>query len=180
MPAASSVDRVRRALLLGAPLALVAPLIGGCTTELSPAQRASALNDRLSAGDRAGFVALFAADPGSQLLAERVFANLNATGAGVAGTDADHLQVSWHLPREPMVVSMAAVAIDRGAIGLSEDLDILVSQEVNGTPIVMDWLIRYAGTPLRRPQGGEPPPDQEFVAWHRKEVFHEPPRQQRA
>ncbi len=138
MPAASSVDRVRRALLLGAPLALVAPLIGGCTTELSPAQRASALNDRLSAGDRAGFVALFASDPGSQSLAERVFANLNATGAGVAGTDADHLQVSWHLPREPMVVSMAAVVIDRGAIANLTSAS--TGTEWLGDPLVIDTM----------------------------------------
>ena len=61
--------------------------------------------------------------------------------------------------------------------GLSEDLDILVSQEVNGSPIVTNWLICYAGRPLQRPQDGEPPPSQEFVAWHRKEVFHDPARQ---
>ena len=116
MPAASSVDRVRRALLLGAPLAFAAPLLGACTSTLTPDQRATALDDRLTAGDRTGFAALFAAAAGPQALAARVFANLNGTGAGIRASDADQLQVSWHLPSEPVMVSVAAVSTEGGLI----------------------------------------------------------------
>jgi putative restriction endonuclease len=102
-------------------------------------------------------------------------------GNTTLGLEAAHIK--WHAAGGPDVrengVALCTFhhkAIDRGAIGLSDDLHILISQEVNGNPIVTDWLIRYAGRPLRPPQVGEPPPNVEFIAWHRREVFHEPAR----
>ena len=67
-------------------------------------------------------------------------------------------------------------AFDRGALGLSPDLKVLVSQDVHGSHAVDDWILRYAHQPLRAPQVGQPVPDERFVEWHRREVFRQPPR----
>ncbi|MFT3862104.1 hypothetical protein [Micropruina sp.] len=118
MPAASSVDRLRRALLLSGPLALAAPLLGACSAAsgLTAAERAAALGDRLAARDRAGFLALFAADAGAQSLAERVFAHLGGTGAVFSAPQPDRLQVRWNLPAEPAVVSLAVLSASGGLV----------------------------------------------------------------
>lgn len=97
------------------------------------------------------------------------------------GLEAAH--VMWHAAGGPDLASNGIAlcafhhkAFDRGALGLSEDLRLLVSQDVHGGPAVQDWLVRYAAQPLRRPQTGQPPPSPDFTAWHRREVFRQPPR----
>jgi putative restriction endonuclease len=104
-------------------------------------------------------------------------------GDTTLGLEAAHIK--WHAAGGPDVLDNGVAlctfhhkAVDRGALGLSGNLEILVSQEVNGNPIVTDWLIRYAGQPLRQPQAGEPVPNFKFITWHRNEVFHDPPRQE--
>ena len=67
-------------------------------------------------------------------------------------------------------------AFDRGAIGLDDRRHILVSQEVHGGSHTENWLLRWSGQPLMRPQSGQPPPAAEHVAWHRSQVFRAPPR----
>jgi putative restriction endonuclease len=67
-------------------------------------------------------------------------------------------------------------AFDRGAISLGDDRRILVSQEVHGHSRVAELLTGFAGQSLRSPILGTPPPAAEHTAWHRREVFWEPPR----
>ena len=66
---------------------------------------------------------------------------------------------------------------DRGAMGLDEDLRILVSQHM----IVRDGRTQMpvkslAGRPMRRPQAAYRAPDVTYVKWHYENIFVEPPR----
>ena len=67
-------------------------------------------------------------------------------------------------------------AFDRGAIGLSEDYRVLVSQHVRGGQGVDQWLFQYVAAPIGPPQYGEEAPSPSNLAWHRREVFREPAR----
>jgi putative restriction endonuclease len=68
------------------------------------------------------------------------------------------------------------IALDAGALGLSDDLRILVSCDVNGQTMIEEFLYRFEGRQLLLPQSSYPPPARDYVAWHRKEVFHAPAR----
>jgi putative restriction endonuclease len=102
-------------------------------------------------------------------------------GRSDLGIEAAHIK--WHAAGGPDLAAnglamcvLHHVALDRGAITLSDDLRILVSQEVHGGPHVDEWLVEFAGRPARPPLAGEPPPAPDYLAWHRREVFREPPR----
>lgn len=113
MPAASSVDRVRRSLLLAAP----ALLLGACGTTASvPADPARTLNERLAVGDEAGFLAVFAPSEGAQALAGRIFATLSKQAAEITMTAAGRLRVDWSFPGEPRVASEASIDLIGGRI----------------------------------------------------------------
>jgi putative restriction endonuclease len=67
-------------------------------------------------------------------------------------------------------------AFDRGAMAVSDDHRILVSQHVRGSQMVNEWLFRYLGMPARKPLRGEPSPSTDNLFWHRSEVFRGPAR----
>lgn len=67
-------------------------------------------------------------------------------------------------------------AFDRGAIGMTRDHRIQISQHVNGCENTESWLIRWNGEPLRRPQTGQPAPALDYITWHQREVFRAPAR----
>jgi putative restriction endonuclease len=69
-------------------------------------------------------------------------------------------------------------AFDRGAIGLTDDHRVLVSQHVRGSTGIDEWLLQFVGSTINQPLPGEPPPSPSNVVWHRREVFREPPRSQ--
>ena len=66
--------------------------------------------------------------------------------------------------------------LDRGALGITPDHRILVSQSVHGGAQVADSILRYGGQPLAAPQPGMPPIAGRYSDWHRKEVFRTPAR----
>jgi putative restriction endonuclease len=66
--------------------------------------------------------------------------------------------------------------LDRGAIGLDESHRILISEHLHGSQGIEELLLRHLGSTLRFPQPGRPPPAPENIAWHRREVFRNPPR----
>lgn len=68
-------------------------------------------------------------------------------------------------------------AFDLGAIGLSVDLRILVSRAFHGGDRTVEFVHRFAGAPLRRPQPGLPLPQEQYRGWHEREVFRGPPRE---
>ena len=62
-------------------------------------------------------------------------------------------------------------ALDRGAITLSDGLDILVSSRVHGGGGLDPLFLALHGGRLRQPNLSEAAPKREFLVWHRAEVF---------
>ena len=60
---------------------------------------------------------------------------------------------------------------DRGAFTLSKQLQVMVSDEANGSEGFQEWLMRFHGQPLKFPQRRSYYPAEEYVSWHVKEVF---------
>ena len=60
---------------------------------------------------------------------------------------------------------------DRGAFTLSEQLEILVSDEANGSVGFEEWLRRFHGEQISFPQRRSYYPAVEFISWHVREVF---------
>lgn len=67
-------------------------------------------------------------------------------------------------------------AFDLGAIGVSEDRRVLVSQDLSGSDTVRRQLVAYAGQPLLGPQSPGDAPRPHFIKWHLREVFRGPAR----
>ena len=59
---------------------------------------------------------------------------------------------------------------DLGAFTIGRELQMLVSDEVNGLG-ADEWLIRHHGKPLQPPQKKQFYPKPEFLQWHVNEVF---------
>ncbi len=91
--------------------------------------------------------------------------------------------IRWHAAGGPDIpdnglalCSFHHKAFDRGAIGIDDDRHILISQHVRGSHGVDEWLVRFAGQPMRSPQQGELRPASQNIVWHRQEVFRHPAR----
>ena len=65
---------------------------------------------------------------------------------------------------------------DLGAFTLKESLIVEVSQNAYGHSGFDQNLLHYHGSTLRPPVNPTHRPDEEFLGWHRKEVFKHPPR----
>lgn len=63
---------------------------------------------------------------------------------------------------------------DRGALSITADHRILVSQQVYGHTGLSEWLLRYNGTEIFVPQSPVYLPRSEYTEWHRREVFRGP------
>ena len=91
--------------------------------------------------------------------------------------------VKWHSAGGPdtddnglALCTLHHKVFDRGGIGIDEERRILVSQDVHGQTGTQELFFRHIGQPLRSPQSGQAPPAAVYIAWHRREVFREPPR----
>jgi putative restriction endonuclease len=99
------------------------------------------------------------------------------------GIDAAHLM--WVQAGGPCTVpnglALCALhhrALDRGAIGVSEERTVLVSTDLSGDPgSLARTFYEYLGRPLQPPQNRVDLLDAEFARWHREEVFRAPPRE---
>ena len=60
---------------------------------------------------------------------------------------------------------------DRGAFTLSNELEILVSDDAYGSVGFQEWLMRFHGETINFPQRQSYYPEMEFIGWHVKEVF---------
>ena len=60
---------------------------------------------------------------------------------------------------------------DRGAFTLSRRLEILVSDDANGTVGFQEWLMNFHGQQINLPQRRSCYPDVDFIEWHVREVF---------
>lgn len=84
-------------------------------------------------------------------------------------------------PDEPVnglaLCSLHHRLFDRGAFTLSTQLQILVSDDANGSVGFQEWLIRFHGRNISFPQRQSYYPQENFVGWHVREVFQGNPRE---
>ncbi len=93
------------------------------------------------------------------------------------GLEAAHIR--WHSsggPDEvPNGLALCVIhhrAFDRGGIGLSDNLDLLVSSELHGQNEAWDfWFQKYEGQTIRMPRLTQHGPLPEYLNWHRQQVF---------
>ena len=99
------------------------------------------------------------------------------------GLDAAHVKMRSHSGPDRIDNGLALCALhhrlfDRGALGLDEDLRILVSQHMmlreDESPVPVKELV---GAPMRLPQPGHEAPAVRFVKWHYRNLFVGPERQ---
>ena len=90
--------------------------------------------------------------------------------------EASHIR--WHQANGPdtevnglALCSLHHKLFDRGAFTLSEERQILVSKEADGSVGFQEWLMRFHGGEINFPQRQSYYPEVEFISWHVKEVF---------
>lgn len=86
--------------------------------------------------------------------------------------------IKWHQAGGPAIAQngMALCSLhhklfDRGAFTIDQGLRIKVSEHVNGSSGVEEWLHRYSGQSLKLPLSNDFYPSEKFTSWHVKEVF---------
>ena len=86
--------------------------------------------------------------------------------------------IKWHQAGGPDVevnglalCSLHHKLFDRGAFTLSNQLEILVSDDAHGTAGFHEWLMRFHGEKLNFPQRQIYYPNEDYTSWHVKEVF---------
>ena len=97
--------------------------------------------------------------------------------------EAAHVQ--WHSSDGPDSVENALCLcslhhklLDLGVMGLTPDHEISVSTRFVGHGDVAELMVLdLVGRPIRAPQPGEPPVEDEFIDWHGAQVFRSPARQ---
>ena len=98
------------------------------------------------------------------------------------GLEAAHIK--WHQAGGPDTeVNGLALCVlhhklfDCGAYSVTLGRNVQVSELAHGTRGFSEWLLDFHGQPLRQPQSQRYLPEDEFVAWHRREVFRGPARE---
>lgn len=86
--------------------------------------------------------------------------------------------IKWHQAGGPddtvnglALCSLHHKLFDRGAFTLSQDLDVLVSDEAHGSAGFQDWLMKFHGKGINFPQRQLYYPHGSFIGWHVREVF---------
>ena len=97
-------------------------------------------------------------------------------GASPIALEASHIR--WRQADGPDVeinglalCSLHHRLFDRGAFTLSEQLQILVSDDAHGSVGFEEWLKRFHGEQISPPQRRSYYPAPEFIGWHVREVF---------
>ena len=86
--------------------------------------------------------------------------------------------IKWHQAGGPdlevnglALCSLHHKLFDRGAFTLSNDLEVLVSDDAHGTAGFHEWLMRFHGEKLNFPQRQTYYPSENYTRWHVSEVF---------
>lgn len=86
--------------------------------------------------------------------------------------------IKWHNAGGPDIetnglalCTMHHKLFDRGALTISDDLNIVVSDRANGSQGFDDWLMRFHNQKINQPQRMIYLPDESFRDWHVREVF---------
>jgi putative restriction endonuclease len=101
--------------------------------------------------------------------------NLRLSNHSIA-LDAAHIK--WHQAGGPdtevnglALCTLHHKLLDLGAFKLNENLAVVVSERVNGTIGLEEWLLRFHNKEIRFPQSKKYYPEPEYVVWHWREVF---------
>ncbi|WP_419923848.1 phosphorothioated DNA-binding restriction endonuclease [Candidatus Poriferisocius sp.] len=65
---------------------------------------------------------------------------------------------------------------DRGVLGISPDLRVVVSQDFNGRGMSAQLVIELANQQITPPQAPDQRPDEQYIVWHQEQVFKSPAR----
>ncbi len=102
-------------------------------------------------------------------------------GGRELGLEAAHIK--WHQSGGPdtannglALCSLHHKLLDRGAIGITTDLRVQVSQLTTGNSGFLNWVMPFHGANIRTPQISDYVLNREFVDWHTNEVFRTPAR----
>jgi putative restriction endonuclease len=102
-------------------------------------------------------------------------------GESSIGVEAAHIK--WHQAGGPdcernglALCILHHKLFDRGAFTVSADRHVQVSENVYGTQGFTEWLLSFHGQPIRSPDNPHYMPKQEYLHWHRHQVFREPVR----
>ena len=102
-------------------------------------------------------------------------------GCADLGLEAAHIK--WRAAGGPDTVNnglalcaLHHMAFDLGAITLTFDYRIMVSEHVYGTKHLETYLLDYMGKPILDPLKATYLPQHRFIKWHQKEVFRFPNR----
>ena len=86
--------------------------------------------------------------------------------------------IKWHQAGGPddtvnglALCSLHHKLFDRGAFTLSQELDVLVSDEAHGSAGFQAWLMKFHGKGINFPQRRSYQPHGSFIGWHIREVF---------
>lgn len=102
-------------------------------------------------------------------------------GGAQLGLDAAHIK--WHQAGGPDVErnGLALCVLhhklfDRGALTVSHEHRVLLSEHVHGGSGFVEHLLRFHEQPLGRVQSAAYRPADEFLGWHHRQVFQQPAR----
>lgn len=94
----------------------------------------------------------------------------------IVGLEAAHIK--WHQFKGPdteqngiAMCSMHHKLFDYGLFAITSNLLLKVSTKANGNHAFDDWLMRFHGKPIRKPQSQKFYPKLEFTNWQANEVF---------
>ena len=86
--------------------------------------------------------------------------------------------IKWHQAGGPdteqnglALCSLHHKLLDRGALAISQEYKVIVSEKANGYIGFQEWLLDFEGKELRIPQKEVYMPDVGFTEWHVREVF---------
>lgn len=103
-------------------------------------------------------------------------------GSQVLGLEAAHIK--WHQAGGPdkeqnglALCSLHHKAFDLGAFTILPDQVMLVSERAYGRQGFDQWLLKFHGLPVRKPQREAYLPAEQFLTWHERQVFKRPPRE---
>ncbi len=91
--------------------------------------------------------------------------------------------IKWHQAGGPdleqngiALCSLHHKLFDRGAFTLNKNMVFQVAENAHGTHGMDEWLKRFHGQEIRKPQRPDYYPQDDFVDWHVREVFRGPAR----
>ena len=92
--------------------------------------------------------------------------------------------IKWHQAGGPdseengiALCSLHHKLFDRGALTISLGRKVLVSEQVNGSVGMDEWLLEHHGATLVGPQNSRYHPEERFLDWHQEQVFRGPARE---